>query len=162
MKISRNWSIGNYWYFTWCCLFLGNCRSSLKLSHFPQSLPLNLTLFKTQQLVAIVVVLFFTHVKLSGKLSGKFSGKCSKLIQNPNDFRLDGKGFFRIIRAGDWDSNFRHIRCRYINYFSTFRVFPFLICKRIRLREISKVFSNNSAIWFENSGMTTSNSLFFT
>jgi hypothetical protein len=36
-------------------------------------------LLKTQQLVAIVVVLFFTH----GKLSGKLSGKGSKFIQNP-------------------------------------------------------------------------------
>ncbi len=58
-----------------------------------------LLLIKTQQLVAIVVVLFFTHAKLCCKLCCKLS----KFIQNPNDFRLDGKGFFRIARAGDGD-----------------------------------------------------------
>jgi hypothetical protein len=37
-----------------------------------------------------------------GKLSGKLSGKGGKFIQNPDDFRLDGK-FFRVVGARDGD-----------------------------------------------------------
>lgn len=48
----------------------------------------------------------FTHVKLSGKLCCKLCCKLAEFVQNPNDFRLDGKGFSGLSGQGRGIKNF--------------------------------------------------------
>ena len=72
----------------------GNC------CQFLQRLPLNIQIFKAQQLVAIVVVLFFARCKLR------------EIVQNTDNFGLDFKRFFGIVWAWDGDQKIISIgRC---------------------------------------------------
>ena len=59
-----------------------------KLANLPQRLPLHFPFFKTQQLVAVVVVLFFAGGQLGGQL-GQLGGQLGEGVQNADDFGLD-------------------------------------------------------------------------
>gem|GEM_PF-4841213 len=72
-------------------IILGKALSSNKYPDLPERRPLHLPLFKTQQLITIVAVLFFTGSEFGSEFGGEFDGELGKLIQNPNDFGLNFK-----------------------------------------------------------------------
>src|SRR5690606_34129879 len=81
-----NWlcRIGDHRKLTSYSLFFCKCNASFNFTYLPPRLPLYFALIKTQQLLPIIIILFFTSCKLCCKLC--------ETIQDANNFFLNREG----------------------------------------------------------------------